>query len=97
MADDLDPAAVITAEEARIRGYVDFDEHRDQAVGEINGMRRALRLLAAAGLLVTPGHDAQVAARAWDEGKRHESEYLATWGQFCPHANCNPYRQESTR
>ena len=63
MADDLDPAAVITAEEARIRGYVDFDEHRDQAVGEINGMRRALRLLAAAGLLVTPEHDAQVAEK----------------------------------
>ena len=37
-------------------------------------------------------HDAQVRAEAWDEGGRHESEYLATWGQFCPGTNCNPYR-----
>ena len=30
-------------------------------------------------------------AAAWDEGERHESEYLATWGQFCPNPQ-NPYR-----
>ena len=30
-------------------------------------------------------------AEAWDEGERHESEYLATWGQFCPNPE-NPYR-----
>ena len=30
-------------------------------------------------------------AAAWDEGERHESEYLATWGQFCPNPE-NPYR-----
>jgi len=28
---------------------------------------------------------------AWDEGERHESEYLATFGQFCPNPE-NPYR-----
>lgn len=32
-------------------------------------------------------------ADAWDEGERHESEYLNTWGQFCPGKHCNPYRK----
>lgn len=36
----------------------------------------------------------QVKAAAWAEGERHESEYLATWGQFCPNP-INPY-QEAT-
>ena len=34
---------------------------------------------------------ADAKAEAWDEGERHESEYLATWGQFCPNPE-NPYR-----
>jgi len=34
---------------------------------------------------------AEAKAEAWDEGERHESEYLATWGQFCPNPE-NPYR-----
>lgn len=37
-------------------------------------------------------HDTQVRAEAWDEGERHGSEHLATWGQFCPGTDCNPYR-----
>jgi len=98
-----DSAAVIAAEEERIKGYVDFDEHRDQAVGEINGMRRALRLLAAAGLLVTPEHDAQVAARAsfsaWHHGwaagwKDHQrrTDDLDAYAQ--EGSTPNPYRIE---
>jgi hypothetical protein len=31
-------------------------------------------------------------ARGWDGGERHESEHLMTFGQFCPLASCNPYR-----
>ena len=38
---------------------------------------------------------ASVKAEAWDKGERHESEYLSTWGQFCPHKTCNPYREVS--
>lgn len=31
-------------------------------------------------------------AKAWLEGEQHESNYLFTWGQFCPHGDdCNPY------
>ena len=40
-------------------------------------------------------HDRQVAERAWHEGWRHESDYLNEWGQFCPTASCNPYREAS--
>jgi len=40
-------------------------------------------------------HDVEVAARAWDEGERHENTYLARTDQFCPHGTaCNPYRNE---
>lgn len=58
------PAEVIAAEEQRIQSFVDFDRHRDECVAEINGMRRALRILDAAGLLVTGEHDAQVRSQA---------------------------------
>lgn len=37
----------------------------------------------------------ELLAEAWDEGERHESDYLSTWGQFCPSNNCNPYRVTS--
>jgi hypothetical protein len=33
------------------------------------------------------------AEKAWDEGERHESEFLARTGQFCPYKGCNPYRK----
>lgn len=36
-------------------------------------------------------------AEKWDEGEQHESRYLATFGQFCPGKNCNPYRAEQIR
>jgi len=39
-------------------------------------------------------HTRRAQAQAWDEGERHESDYLATWGQFCPHRDCNPYREQ---
>ena len=33
--------------------------------------------------------------KAWSEGERHESDYLMTWGQFCPNGHkCNPYREK---
>lgn len=35
---------------------------------------------------------AQAKADAWDEGNRHEAEYLDTWGQFDPNPT-NPYRE----
>lgn len=35
----------LVAEEAKIRGYVDFDRHRDSLVGEINGLRRAAHIV----------------------------------------------------
>lgn len=35
----------------------------------------------------------KVQADAWAEGERHESQYLATWGQFCPNP-INPYRED---
>ena len=54
MADDLDPAAVERAAEAAA-----------EQIGWQAGMYDAIRAaLAAAGPLVTPEHDAQVAARA---------------------------------
>ena len=34
---------------------------------------------------------AEAKAEAWDEGERHESEYLRMFGQFCPNPQ-NPYR-----
>ena len=60
-------AEVLRAEEQKILGYEDFERHRDSCVGEINGMRRALRLLADAGLLADEAHDREVAARALRE------------------------------
>lgn len=36
-------------------------------------------------------------AAVWEQGMRHESEHLATYGQFCPHCaegKCNPYTEE---
>lgn len=40
-------------------------------------------------------HDRQIAARAWHEGWMHDADYMNTWGQFCPHEKCNPYREET--
>ena len=57
MADDLDPAAVERAAEAAA-------EHIGWQAGMYDAIHAAL---AAAGLLVTPEHDAQVAARALRE------------------------------
>ena len=37
---------------------------------------------------------AEAKAEAWDEGERHESEYLRMFGQFC-HNPQNPYRAAS--
>jgi len=38
---------------------------------------------------------AQASAKiGWDEGERHESEYLNMWGQFCPNP-VNPYAEEN--
>ena len=37
---------------------------------------------------------AEATAEAWDEGERHESEYLRMFGQFC-HNPQNPYRAAS--
>lgn len=34
----------IKAEESKIRGYVDFDQHQDDCVSQINGLRRAARI-----------------------------------------------------
>lgn len=34
----------ILAEEPKIRGYVDFDRHREDCIGQINGLRRAARI-----------------------------------------------------
>lgn len=34
-------AEEILAREPEIRGYVDFEQHRDSCIGEINGLRRA--------------------------------------------------------
>lgn len=36
---------------------------------------------------------ASVKAEAWDEGWMHDADYVNTWGQFCPHKECNPYRE----
>lgn len=38
-------------------------------------------------------HDRDVKAEAWEEGWKHDSDYMNTWGQFCPHIECNPYRK----
>ncbi len=72
MSDETPRTAVevIAAEEQRIREYVDFDRHRDECVGEINGMRRALRMLAAAGLLVTAEHGAPIDPAPTDDDLR---------------------------
>ena len=69
-------AEVLRAEEQKILGRVDFERHRDSCVGEINGMRRALRLLADAGLFAGEAHDRAVAARALrDWGTGHAERY----------------------
>lgn len=37
-------------------------------------------------------------ADAWDQGQQHESDYLMTWGQFCPREiaqSANPYREDA--
>jgi hypothetical protein len=65
-----------------------------------SGLRYALENvndgpLSASRATVLAAHDREVAAHAWDEGERHESEYLATYGQFCPSKTCNPYRPGS--
>ena len=52
--------------------------------------RDAARAIDAAGLLVTPEHDAAVAARAWDEGRRTAGVILPTDPPKPPR---NPYRE----
>ena len=94
MADNLPPAAV---------------ERAVEVIGRTPGAQwysaqQAARALAAAGLLVTPEHDAQVAAGAWDEGHRVGWEHCQdgnygtdAWDDDAP----NPYnrieRQEGGR
>jgi len=95
VADDLDPAAVLweSIDDRGIRGRL-YREDCDYLAG----------VLAAAGLLVTPEHDAQVAAGAWDEGHRVGWEHCQdgnygtdAWDDDAP----NPYnrieRQEGGR
>lgn len=63
------------------------------AVGEVRRAVRALRLAVPAAVADDVAARVEAAlAQAWDEGERHESDYLATWGQFCPLRICNPYR-----
>ena len=104
MADDLDPAAV---ERAARAGY---DASRDAAETEAwddlpEWGRETLRAftraaLAAAGPLVTPEHDAQVAARAWDEGFTrgfYAAQVMPRDADASESTIPNPYEQEGDR
>lgn len=78
---------VIAAEEERIESFVDFERHRDSCVGEINGMRRALRLLADAGLILTPERLAQERAAALEEAADEVDLDPAITGGLSEHHN----------
>lgn len=71
-----------------IRAAVPTNRRERQVIAEL--VRSGLREAFAAGRIDA---DSKTAADAWDEGERHESRYLDTWGQFCPGDNCNPYRR----
>ncbi len=50
------------------------------------------RALDASGLLASPGHDAEVAARAWDEG--HTAGVRNSSAEFDGPVQDNPYKRE---
>ena len=61
-----------------------------------------VRALDAAGLLVSPEHDATVAAKAWDEGygtgvhdERMATEYNVGTAEYVSPARVNPYEREA--
>ncbi len=62
-------------------------------LSETGAERLADALLASGVVSLAADRDRAVAERAWDEGERHESEFLDRVGQFCPYKNCNPYRE----
>ena len=67
-----------------------WDAREAEIVGRVSDVERGLAN-ASARVLELSQQVAEAKAEAWDEGERHESEYLATWGQFCPNPE-NPYR-----
>jgi hypothetical protein len=66
----------------------------------VKAVTRRLRQVAESLVAATSEHAAKAledAAVVWDEGVIHQEEYLATYGQFCPHESCNPYRAAAVR
>ena len=106
VADDLDPAAIERLDLGAIRVTLAANAGRDGGgwdgityalVAEVERLRAAL---AAAGPLVTPEHDAQVAARAWDEGFTrgfYAAQVMPLDADASESTIPNPYEQEGDR
>lgn len=73
-------AAQVINAEVNYRAFITYDDAQD-----------IVRLLAAAGLLATAEHDAQVAAQAWDEGYT-AGNAIRFAAHLKPRRESNPYR-----